>query len=169
MEHIKRSHPFRVTFCKVVIYCHYMHTVLSKCVKENRQGGHKCLTFTCRHLSDFTLVQDDTAKQLYIVVDHIPHSVVTSCNPVVMPNGFVSIDIYEITSFSCQLTVEVCSSNYDSFFTAFGKSASCVFYYRIHFRENYVQFFFKTVCNVLFRFVNLVENRLTLVDIRVFN
>ncbi|CCY50332.1 uncharacterized protein BN523_00125 [Bacteroides sp. CAG:189] len=40
VEHVKRSHPFRVTFCQIVVHGYNVHTVSGQCVQEHRQGSH---------------------------------------------------------------------------------------------------------------------------------
>ena len=37
VEHIKRSHPFGVTFGEVIIHGNHVHTVSGQCVKEYRE------------------------------------------------------------------------------------------------------------------------------------
>ena len=34
VEHIKRAHPFGVTFCQIVVYGYHMHAVSGQCVEE---------------------------------------------------------------------------------------------------------------------------------------
>ena len=72
VEHIERSHPLRVTLCQIVVDGHHMHTVTGKGIQEHREGSHEGFTFTSRHLSDLSLMEHDTTKQLHVVVNHLP-------------------------------------------------------------------------------------------------
>ena len=60
MEHIEWSHPFGVTFCKVVVNGYNMYSPTSQCVEEYRQGRHEGFTFTSCHFGDFSLMQNYT-------------------------------------------------------------------------------------------------------------
>ena len=62
------SHPLGISLCQIVIDSDYMDAFSLECVKICRQKGCLCLTFTSPHLCNTSLMQDDTANQLYPVV-----------------------------------------------------------------------------------------------------
>ena len=152
MEHIKRSHPFGVTFCQIVIHCYYMYTVACQCIEEYRQGSHQSFTFTCCHFGDFSFMKYYTTKKLYIIMDHIPYRIIPTGIPVILIDRFVTFDAYEV--FSCsQCTVKICGS-YHNFFV-FGETSGCVFYDRESYREYFFQCFFVYFEYLFFEFINL--------------
>ena len=36
VEHVKRTHPFGVTFCQIVVHCYHVHAVTSQGIEEYR-------------------------------------------------------------------------------------------------------------------------------------
>ena len=64
------SHPFSVTFCQIIIDRNDMDAFSWKCVQISRKCRHKRLTFTCTHLGNTTLVQNNTTDKLYSVMTH---------------------------------------------------------------------------------------------------
>ena len=124
VEHIERPHPFGVTLCQIVVHGYHMNTVSGQCVQEYREGSYQCLTFTGCHFRNLAFMENDTTKQLYVVVNHVPHHVVTTGYPVILINGFVSLDAYKILCCS-ELAVEFRGSHYNFFI--FGKTfGSCL-------------------------------------------
>ena len=90
-----------------------MNTLSSKRIEEYRESGHKCLTLSCSHLGDLSLMENDTTDKLHIVVYHIPSHLVSTRNPMVLPEGIVTVDGHE---FLCcaEVTVKVsCLYLYD--------------------------------------------------------
>ena len=65
------THPFRVTFCEVVVDGNDMDTFTLECVEVCGEGFDHGFTFTGTHLSDTALMEDDTAKDLNGVMFHI--------------------------------------------------------------------------------------------------
>ena len=112
VEHIQRSHPFRVTFCQIVIYGHHVYPPARKGIQEYRQGRYQSFTFSGRHLGNLSLVQYRTTDQLYIVVHHIPGYFIPSCDPGVEINGLISFDLYKIMLYR-QITVELIGCHFD--------------------------------------------------------
>ena len=114
VEHIKRTHPFGVTFCQIIIHGNHVHTVSGQCIQEYGEGSHQCLTFTGCHFRNLAFVQNDTTEQLYIVVYHVPDRIVTTGYPVILINGLIALDAYKVFC-SSQLAVEISGGNYDFF------------------------------------------------------
>ncbi len=96
VEHIQRSHPLRVTLGQVIVHGHYMDAVTCQGIQEHGEGSHEGLTFTCCHLGDLSLMEYLTTEELHVVVDHLPFQVVATGSPVVVIDGFVSVDGDEI-------------------------------------------------------------------------
>ena len=65
-EAVYTAHLVRVTLCKVVVNRYDMHALAAECVKVCGQGSNECLTFTCLHLCDTTLVEKNTTDELYL-------------------------------------------------------------------------------------------------------
>ena len=97
-----------------------MHALSCECVKEHGKGCNQGFTLTGCHFRNHaplllvgldTAVQDDTADELDIIVNHVPGNLVAAGNPVVLPNGLVALDGDEFAAFGCQLPVKICCSN----------------------------------------------------------
>ena len=89
---VELAHPLRVTLGQIVVHRHYVYTLAGQGVEEYGQRSHQRFTLTRGHLGNLTLVQYHTAKELYVVVDHIPLQVVATCQPVVLVDGLVALD-----------------------------------------------------------------------------
>ncbi len=92
VEHVERPHPLGVALGQVVVDGHHMHAAARERAEEHGEGGHEGLAFTCGHLGDFALSQDDAADELHVVVRHVPLEVVAAGHPVVLPYGLVALD-----------------------------------------------------------------------------
>ena len=166
MEHIYRSIPFRVTLSQVVVHSHDVNPIAGECIKENREGRYQCLTFTCGHLGNFTLMQNDTTEELNIVVDHVPGYLVTPSCPMVLVECLVALNGNKIVS-SCQFAVEIVGGNLNSFIF---RKASCRFLYnRKHLRHNFIERILIAFQHIFFKFVDLVEDQLTVLNWSLFN
>src|SRR6056297_1655668 len=60
MKLVDRPHPFRVTFCQVVVNGYKVYALTGKCIKKNRQCCNQCFSFSGGHLCDSSLMQRDT-------------------------------------------------------------------------------------------------------------
>ena len=168
VEHVERSHPLRVTLCKVVVYGNDVNAVACKGVEEHRQGCHKGLALTCCHLSNLALMQGDTSKDLHVIVDHLPFQVVSACCPMVAIYGLVAVNIDKVVlGVGCQLTVEVGGCNHG--LLVLGKAACCVFHDAEGNRHNLVESLLIDLKRFFLQLVDLAENAFALVDGRFFN
>ena len=171
-EHIDRSVPLRVTFSKVVVDRHHVNALMRQRVEVHRKGCHKGLTLTRCHLGDLTLMQNDTTKQLYVIVDHVPLDLVTACHPVVLIHRLgeiiASYYLHKIkTRVSSQGFIHLgCGHLYR---LALGKTTCGRFDDRICLRQNLVQHFLVFVLDLLLEFVHLVVDLLTLLNRRGLN
>ena len=168
VEHVERTHPLGVTLGEVVVDGHHMHTVAGEGVEEHGQSCHEGLTFTRRHLGNLALMQHDTTEQLHVVVNHVPGHLVTTCNPVVVPDGFVAVDVHKVV-LGGQVAVEVGGSHDDIAILRFGKTACRVLHDGIYRREHLGQSLLEEVEHRGLLFVNLLKDRLALVDVGVLN
>ncbi len=73
------SHPFSITFCKIVIDSYNVHAFAFKCIKICRKCRYKSLSFTSTHLGNTSLVQYYTTNKLYPVMAHTKYT--RSCLP----------------------------------------------------------------------------------------
>ena len=113
MEHVERSHPFRVSFGEVVIHSHHVDTLSGKRIEEYRQSRNESLTLTGSHLGNLSLMKNDTTDNLDIVVDHVPGNLVSASHPMVLPESLVSFNLHEITC-RAEIAVEVICSHLDN-------------------------------------------------------
>ena len=98
MEHIERSHPLRVTLSQVVVHGNDVNTIACEGVQEDRSSTYKGFTLTGSHLGNLTLMENNTTKELYIIVDHFPLHIITTGSPVVVIDSLVAIDGNEVVS-----------------------------------------------------------------------
>ncbi|KAF5030808.1 hypothetical protein DSECCO2_634290 [anaerobic digester metagenome] len=96
VEHVNRSHPLRVTFGQVIVHGHHMHSSVCKSIKEYRQGGHQCFSFTGCHFGNLTLMKHHAPKQLHIVMDHVPGYFIASSNPAIQVDSLISLYTHKI-------------------------------------------------------------------------
>ena len=68
------AHPLSITLCQIVIDCNDVHALAFQGIQICRQCGYQCLTFTCLHLSNTSLMQDNTTDQLYPVMLHTQYT-----------------------------------------------------------------------------------------------
>ena len=68
------AHPGRVTMGQIIVDRNDMDALTLQCVQVSRKGGHQGLSFTCLHLGDTSLMQDNTTNQLYPVMLHTKHT-----------------------------------------------------------------------------------------------
>ena len=116
VELVQRAHPFGVTLGQVVVDGNHVDALARECVQEHREGRDEGLAFTGRHLGNAAAlllvglegaVQDDTADELHVVMDHVPGNLVAAGDPVVLPDGLVVLDVDEIAAVGRQVAVEV--------------------------------------------------------------
>jgi len=72
VKHIERSHPLGVTLGKIIVHRYHVDAVAGEGIQKDGQGGDQGFTFAGGHLGNFTLMQYYTAKELYVVMYHIP-------------------------------------------------------------------------------------------------
>ena len=160
MEHIERTHPFRVTLSQIVVDSNHMYTVSGQCVQEHRKGCHEGLTFTGRHFGNLTLMQYNTTEELYIIVYHVPGHFVTAGFPVILPDRLVAFNAYEVASLRSQFTVEFGSCHFDFFI--FRESAGRIFHDGKSLGKDFVEHNLILVKHFLFQFIDLCKDGFTL-------
>ena len=82
-----------------------MHTLAGERIEKHRQGSHEGLALSGGHLRNLSLMQYDTADELHIIVYHLPDSLIASGNPMVLPEGLVTLDGHEIVGHA-EMTVK---------------------------------------------------------------
>ena len=65
------THPFRVTFCEVVVDGNDMNAFTLKSVQVSRKRFDHGFTFTGTHFSDTALMEDNTTEDLNGIMLHI--------------------------------------------------------------------------------------------------
>ena len=166
VEHVERAHPLGVALGQVVVHRDHMHAVARQGVEEHRQGGHQCLAFTRGHLGDFALVQDDAAKELHVVVYHVPHRVVSAGHPMVVVTCRVALDFHEVESGG-QFAVEVVGRDADLLVR--GKTLGSGLHDGEHHGEHFVERHLVALEHVLLQLVDLREERRAVLDGRLFH
>jgi hypothetical protein len=73
--------PFGIPLGQVGVNGYHVNTTAYQGVEIGGEDGNKGFTFTGLHLGDFTLVQNDGAKQLYIVGNHVPFNFIAGHHP----------------------------------------------------------------------------------------
>ena len=68
------AHPGGISGGQVIIDRYHVDSLAFQSVQISRKRGHQCLTFTCFHFSDTSLMQDNTADQLHPEGLHIQYS-----------------------------------------------------------------------------------------------
>ena len=164
VEHIQRPHPLGVTFCKVVVHGYNMHSPTRQCVEEYRQGCHEGFTFTGCHFGDFSLMQNYTADELHIVVNHIPRNSVTTGNPRIFPYSLIVVDSYKVVGCG-KVAVEIGSSHHH--LGIFLETAGCFLQYCKRLRENCEQVLLDFLVDFFLYLVNLVEHLFAFPDVEV--
>ncbi len=168
VEHIERSHPLRVTFCQIVVYCDHVNTVTCECVEEYRQSSYKSFTLTSSHFGNLTLVKRNTTEDLHIIVNHVPLDFVTTSSPFIMIDSLVAVYSDEVVGrISSKFAVEICCSN--NSFLVFCETTCCILNNAECNRQNFVQGNLVVVESLLVEFINLVEDFLAFVDRSIFN
>ena len=124
MELVQRTHPLGVTLGQVVVHGDHMHALAGQRIEEDRKRRDEGLALTGRHFGDAAplflvglegTVQDDTADELHVVMDHVPGDLVAAGEPVVLPDGLVPVDMHEIAALRGELLVEVRSGHFNEF------------------------------------------------------
>ena len=168
MELIKRPHPLGVTLCQIIVHRYDMNTVTGQGIQEYRKRCHEGLTLTGSHLGNLTLMQHYAAKQLHIIMHHLPLQVVTTRSPMVMIYRLVSVECNKVFRRVCsQLAVEV-GSRYHGLLIL-GETACGLLHYTECHGHNLVERLLINIENLLLQLVYLVEDLLTRIDWRIFN
>ena len=167
VEHVKRTHPLRVTFGEVVIDGYHVNTASRKGVEEYGQGCNQRLTFTSSHLGNLTLMKHRAANELHVVVNHVPRHLIAAGLPVVIVDGFVALYVEEVVAIGSQLAVEVGSCNLDGF--VLGKAACCILHNGKYHRKHVVEFIFYALENLFLEFVDFSPQRFSFLIIQRFD
>ena len=94
-------------------------------------------------------------------MDHIPLHVVTAGSPVCCVDSLVALDSYEIL-LSCQIAVEIVSSNYYSI--VLGKTASSILHNGEGLGQNLIKFLLDLLINALYGLIDIFRDLLLLVE-----
>ena len=68
------SHPFGVTFCKIIVYGNHVHAFTGKRVEVACKRSDQRFAFAGAHLSYSALMKSDTAHKLNVEMAHTQHS-----------------------------------------------------------------------------------------------
>ena len=147
VELVNWTHPFRVTFCQIIVDGNHVYATASKRVEEHWQSSHKRFTFTSCHFRNFSLMQNRTSNKLHIVVNHIPRNRVSASNPRVAPNRLVAFDC-DVRANRSQITVVVGGSCFHRFVCR--KAAGCVFHNGECVRKNFIECFCNNLVSLFF-------------------
>ena len=168
VEHIEGTHPLGVTLSQIVVDGHHVNTITRQGIEEDGEGSHQRLTFTGSHLGNLTLVQYDTAEELYIVVYHLPFQVVAASRPVVMIDGLVAIDGDKVfLGVGSQFAVEIGSRH--NGLLVLGEAASRLLHDAEHLGHHLVEGYLIDVEGFLLQLVDFGKYLGTLVDGRVLD
>ena len=168
VELIERAHPLGVALGEVVVDSDDVDTIARESVEEDGERGDEGLTLTRGHLGDLALMKHLTTKDLDVVVDHLPLQVVATSGPVVVIDGLVTVDGDEVLGrVGSELAVEVGSR--DDGLLVLGEATGRILDDAKGHRHHLVEGLLITIEGLLLQFVDLVEDRLALVDGRILD
>ena len=145
-----------------------MHAVACQGIEEHGERGHEGLTLTGGHLGNLALMQHDAAKELHVVVHHLPLQVVATSCPVVMVDGLVAINGDKVFSgVGGQVTVEV--SGGDDGLLVLGEAAGRILDNGIDLGHHLVEGLLINLQGLLLQLVHLGKDVGTLVERRFLN
>ena len=165
MEHVERSHPLRVSLREVVVDCDYMHSLACQRIEEHRESRHEGLTLSRRHLGDLSLMENDTADELHVIVDHVPCDLVSSGHPVVLPDGIVTLYPDKLLG-GAEVAVKLCRLDHD--LRIFLETACCRLHDRKRLRQNLFENLLYGLVDFLHKLVRLCGERFLLLDWKIF-
>ncbi len=169
MELIERTHPLRVTFCKVVVDGHHVYALTRQCVEEHRECSHESLTLTGRHLRNVVrslvavhyAVEHHAADKLHIVVHHVPSHLVAAGKPACAIDSLVALYRHEILTGNGKIAICLSGCHLDC--VVLCETACRLLHHGKHLREHLV----KTACihleHLLAKLIDLLPIRLTLI------
>ncbi len=166
MEHIQRSHPFRVTLRQVIVHGDHVDTVPGQGVQEYGQGGDQGFTLTGSHFRNLAFVQHHAAEELDIVMHHVPDDFISSSHPVVGIDGFVSLDADKVVR-SCQVTVEGSGGHLD--FRLLDKTAGRLPHNGEYIGQGVVQLRFQLIENSLLNLIDFVIPGFPVINVHLFD
>ena len=161
VELVHRAHPLRVSLGQVVVHRDQVHALLGQCVEEYGERRHECLSFTRRHLGDFTFVEHYAAEQLYVVMDHVPFQVVAARHPVVGVDGLIALDTDEIL-LGGQIPVEIVGR--DDHLVVLREAACRILHDGEGFGQYLVEFLLDLLVDAFGRLVDLLRDTLLLLQ-----
>jgi len=136
-----------------------MHSLAGQGVKEHRKRCHESLSFSCSHLGNLSLMKNDTADELHIIMDHIPCHLVSAGHPMVLPESIVALYGDEFLR-SAEVSVKVRSLHPDH--RIFLETTGC----RLHdgecLRQNLVEHLLDSLVYLLHKLVRLCRKLLLL-------
>ena len=138
-----------------------MDSLSGKSIKKNRKSSHESLTLTCCHLSNLTLMKNDTTDQLHIIMDHIPGHLVTTGHPMVLPKCIIPFDAHKLLGCT-KVTVELSRLYFDD--RIFLETACCGLHDCKCLRKNLVKNLLDCLINFLYQFVRLCSKGLFLME-----
>ena len=164
---IHRAHPLAVTTRQIIIHRNNVYTLASQRIKEYGQRCHQRLTLTRCHLGDTTAkllivrifqtldttqVQNNTTKQLAIVVDHIPRQEVTSCDPAILIYSLALLVDRDEVLTSRQVLIELRSRHHN--LLALRETTSRRFHNCKCVRQNVIEFLLDLAIDLLLQLLD---------------
>ena len=112
-------------------------------------------------------MKHDTADELHTIVNHVPLHLIATGKPMIFPDGIVSVNAHKITALCRKLTVKLCSFYH---YSLIGCKTGCGFTNDSkHFGKMLIKFILDSVKHGLLIAVDLVPDRLTLVERKLFD
>ena len=110
-EGVQLAHPLSVTLCQIVVDSYYVNALAFKSIQVCGKSSYESLTFTCLHLGYTSLMQNDTADELYSEVLHSEASPRTftayreSFRQYVIESLAVSEPVFELLGLASQFII----------------------------------------------------------------
>ena len=153
VELIKEAHPLAVALGEVVVHGNHVHALAWKCVEVNRKRSHQSLSFTGRHLRDFTLMENHTTNELHVEVAHIPLDHIAARHPGIVVTGFAVHDFNAIAG-GCEVHVALGGSHLNNLVVF--ETASSLLHHRKSLGQNVVEHLLRFLVGVLFQMLHLL-------------
>ena len=161
VELVERTHPLGVALRQVVVDRDDVHAASAQGIEVDGQRGDQGFALTGGHFGNAPLVQHDAAKQLHVVVHHVPSDFVARGKPAVVPHGGVALKAHGVESAG-ELAVPIFGRNFQR---ALGQAAGGFAKHGKGLRKDFEQNALFFGQNVFVQAVDLAVQRLFGVDV----
>ncbi len=125
-----------------------MHAFAGEGVQEHGQRGNQGFTFTGGHFRNHAAlllvgfdaaIEDNAADELDVIMHHVPGNLIAAGHPVVVPDGFVALDLHKVAALGGQEFIELGSRHLHGL--VLGEAAGGALHNGVGLRQELVQDF----------------------------